>query len=601
VFCGLLGSQTDYVPDTPVCNALEINALLRLARQLRDDALPVLRVAILADTSSQLLAGALKGFARHLGYTLDLFEGEFDQIEAQALDPGSSLHEFRPETVIIYLAAEKIRVWFGTHAVSEREGFAQQFAERACGLHAALSASGCQVIFFNLADPGDAVFGNYGSKVLWSLQNQIRFCNQELARLAREADDFHVFDLAALQAGLGRNVLFDPKLYYTSKFALTPDALPLVARGLVQMLATRKGSFLKCIILDLDNTLWGGVVGDDGLERIQIGDLGIGPAFTAFQSWLKQLRDRGIVLAVCSKNDEANAREPFVKHPDMVLRLDDIAVFVANWEDKATNIRRIKSIIDVDYSAMMFLDDNPVERQLVRESFPTMKVPELPEDPSEYVSFLTGLDPFETASYTANDAQRTSEYQSEARRHHEREKFVNPADFLQSLEMRAAARPFSKFNIPRVTQLTQRSNQFNLRTVRYSEKEIAALANSPNHVTLAFELKDRFGDNGLISVIILERQDEAFFVDTWIMSCRVLGRGMEQLVLNTIVDTARREGIRRVIGEFLPTAKNGMVKDHYRKLGFRPEKEKLWVLECADYSELPVKIARESAQETADA
>src|SRR6185437_13261102 len=198
--------------------------------------------------------------------------------------------------------------------------------------HETLSSKGYQTLFFNLSDPGDAVFGNYGVKVEWSLQNQIRKCNAELSRLAAEADDFHVFDLAALQAEHGRNVLFDPKLYYTSKFALTPAILPVVARNVVKMLATRKGSFVKCVILDLDNTLWGGVIGDDGMDRIQIGDLGLGLAFTAFQAWIKQLRDRGIVLAVCSKNDEANAREPFEKHPDMVLRLADIAVFMANWD-----------------------------------------------------------------------------------------------------------------------------------------------------------------------------------------------------------------------------------------------------------------------------
>jgi FkbH-like protein len=579
----------------------EINALLKLARKPRQDAASVLRAALLADTSSQLMAGALRGCARHLGLTLDLFEAEFDQIETMVFDSASPMHEFRPETVIIYLAGEKIRCGFGKLSIAERGAFASQFIERVRSLHEALSSCGCQVVFFNLADPGDAVFGNYAGKVAWSLQNQIRLCNSELSRLAGVADDFHVYDLAALQAELGRNFLFDPKLYFTSKFALTPGALPFVARGVVKMLAARKGTFLKCVILDLDNTLWGGVVGDDGMDRIQIGDLGLGPAFSAFQSWLKQLRDRGIVLAVCSKNEDANAREPFLKHPDMVLRLDDIAVFMANWDDKASNIRRIKGIIDIDYSAMIFLDDNPAERQLVRESFPAMQVPELPADPCEYVSFLTALNPFETASYTAQDAGRTGEYQVEARRHQEREKFVNLSDFLQSLEMRGLVRPFLPFNIPRVAQLTQRSNQFNLRTVRYTEKQAAALAASASHVTLAFELKDRFGDNGLISVVILEEQGAEFFIDTWLMSCRVLGRGMEQFVLNTIFDKARERGIKLVVGEYLATAKNGMVKDHYSKLGFVAESGNRWALETAAYVDRPVHIVREEFNEVAGA
>jgi FkbH-like protein len=573
--------------------------LLKLARKARKDNAVVMRSALLADTASQLLAGALRGYAAHLGMALDLFEAEFDQIEAQVFDPASDLHQFRPDTVIIYLAAEKIRAGFGKLSVAERGAFADRFADRVQALHQALSRRGYRTLCFNLADPGDAVFGNYAVKVDWSLQNQIRRCNAELTRLAAAADDFLVYDLAALQAELGRAGLFDPKLYYTSKFALTPAALPTVARGVVKMLAARQGAFLKCVILDLDNTLWGGVVGDDGLDRIQIGDLGLGPAFTAFQSWLKQLRDRGIVLAVCSKNDDANAREPFLKHPDMVLRLDDIAVFLANWEDKATNIRRIKSIVDVDYGAMMFLDDNPAERQLVRESFPTMQVPELPEDPTEYLAFLTALNPFETASYTAQDAQRTGEYQTEARRHQEREKFVDLGDFLQSLAMHGSVRSFEPFNIPRVAQLSQRSNQFNLRTVRYTEKQIEELARSPRHSCLAFELKDRFGDNGLISVVILEIQGNECFVDTWLMSCRVLGRGMEQFVLNTIFEIAAARGLTRVVGEYLPTPKNGMVKDHYAKLGFQAEPANRWALATADYVARPVHIARAPAPEPA--
>jgi FkbH-like protein len=583
----------------PVTNPPEIAALLKLAKRPRNPASPLLRAALLADTSAQLLATALRGFAVHQGFALDLFEGEFDQIEMPVLDPASALHAFRPETVIIYLAAEKIRAKFGTHSIAGRDSFAADFSSRVRTLHETLSARGYQTIFFNLADPGDAVFGNYGNKVSWSLQNQIRLANVELSRLAREASDFHVFDLAALQSAVGRAALFDPKLYFTAKFALTPDILPLVARDLVKMLTVRKGAFLKCVILDLDNTLWGGVIGDDGLDRIQIGDLGLGPAFDAFQSWLKQLRDRGIVLAVCSKNNEAIAREPFLKHPDMLLRLEDIAVFVANWDDKATNIRRIKSIIDIDFSAMMFLDDNPAERQLVRESFPAMLVPELPEDPSEYVSFLTALNPFETPGYTPQDARRTNEYQTEAKRHEEREKFVNLADFLRSLEMRALVQPFLPFNFPRVAQLTQRSNQFNLRTVRYTEKQIESLANSTGHVTLAIELKDRFGDNGLISAIILERRDDACFIDTWLMSCRVLGRGVEQFVLNAIVEKARDLGAKRIIGEYLPTAKNGLVKDHFSRLGFTPAPDGRWLLDLAAYIERPVNIFSGDSREVA--
>ena len=262
----------------------EIAALLKLARQPGAEGVPCARAALLADTASQLLAGTLKGYAKHLGFRLELFEGEFDQIEMAVLDPASALHAFRPETVIIHLAAERIAAKFGTLSVAERGGYAEAFGERARRLHQALANRGYQTLFFNLADPGDGVFGNYGNKAAWSLRNQIRLCNVELMRLAMETSDFHVYDLTALQSAMGRAAMFDAKIYFTSKFALTPEILPLVARDLAQMLAARMGIFRKCVILDLDNTLWGGVVADDGLDRIQIGDLGLGPAFTAFQS-----------------------------------------------------------------------------------------------------------------------------------------------------------------------------------------------------------------------------------------------------------------------------------------------------------------------------
>ncbi len=550
-----------------------------------------MRAALLADTASQLLAGSLKGFVRQLGHELDLYEGGFGQVEMQIVDPASAMHAFAPETVIVYLAAERIAAAYGTLPVPERLDFSNAFVERVRKLHGRLSARRYQTIFFNLIDPGDGIFGNFGNKVAWSLQNQIRQCNVALAHMAQQHADFGVFDLAGVQAAHGRAAMFDPKLFFTSKFALAPAILPRVARDLAQMLLARKGVFAKCVILDLDNTLWGGVVGDDGLDRIHIGELGLGPAFSAFQSWIKQLADRGVVLAVCSKNDEANAREVFLKHPDMVLRLKDIAVFMANWSDKASNVRLIKSIIDIDYGAMIFLDDNPAERQLIRESFPAMIVPELPADPAEYTSCLMDLNLFEAGSYTPEDGQRTSAYQAETTRRSERENFVDLDDFLRSLNMTASVRAFLPFNVPRIAQLTQRSNQFNLRTVRYSEKEIYELADSEAHVTFAFELRDRFGDSGLISVAILEKRSADLFVDTWLMSCRVLGRGMEQFVLNTLMSAAKARGAARLVGEYLPTAKNGMVKDHYQKLGFTDIGSGLWAMETSKYRETPVHIA----------
>jgi len=332
--------------------------------------------------------------------------------------------------------------------------------------------------------------------------------------------------------------------------------------------------------------MWGGVIGDDGIEKIQVGDLGIGKAFTNLQKWAKDLKNRGIILCVCSKNTESIAKEAFIKHPDMVLRLEDIAVFVANWENKADNIRHIQSILNIGFDSMVFLDDNPFERNLVRQELPMVTVPELPEDPTEYMPYIRSLNLFETATVSEEDNKRTKRYQEEAERNQSKAKFGSIDDYLTELKMRADCVIFSKFSVPRIAQLTQRSNQFNLRTIRYSEQDIENMRFDDQKVTFQVSLQDKYGEYGLISVIIGEIQKESLFIDTWIMSCRVLKRGVENYVLNEIVARCKELGLSKVTGEYLSTPKNAIVKDHYKNLGFSfKEASNHWELLISTYSE----------------
>ena len=302
--------------------------------------------------------------------------------------------------------------------------------------------------------------------------------------------------------------------------------------------------------------------------------MGIGKAFTELQEWVRKLKQRGIIICIASKNDENIAKEPFLHHPDMVLKLDDIAVFMANWETKVDNIRHIQSILNISFDSMVFLDDNPFERNMVRENIKGITVPELPEDPGDYLEYLYSLNLFETASYSATDKNRTKQYQVEAKRMSLKNTFENEADFLRSLEMESEVSGFTKFNIPRVAQLSQRSNQFNLRTVRSTESDCEQMASDARTIDLCFTLKDKFGDNGLVSIVILKDMgNETLFVDSWIMSCRVLKRGMENFTLNTLVEIAKDKGYKHIIGEYLPTAKNKMVENHYSSLGFKRMEE----------------------------
>jgi FkbH-like protein len=530
------------------------------------------KLALVGDTATQFLATAIRGAGIERGYNIDLFEAEYNQVERQFLDPSSELYEFDAEFIVLFQSTHKLGEAHSMLPTERQVALADERIDFINSVCQNPQLKDKKIICFNYPEIEDTVFGSYANRVESSLTFQVRKLNFELMKLAQQHPNLFICDIAGLQNKFGRNFMFASNVYVSTEMILSIDALPYVASRVVDIVAAVKGQFKKCLILDLDNTVWGGVIGDDGLEGIQLGHgLGIGKAFTEFQMWVKKLKQRGIIICVASKNNEETAKEPFEKHPDMVLKLDDIAVFQANWETKVDNIRTIQRILNIGFDSMVFLDDNPFERNMVRENIQGITVPELPEDPGEYLEYLYSLNLFETASYSNADKDRTKQYQVEAKRVSLAKTFHNEADFLKSLNMVSTVSGFTKFNTPRVAQLSQRSNQFNLRTVRYTEEDIAQLAEDANTIDLSFTLEDKFGDNGLIAVIIMKRQDEeTLFVDTWFMSCRVLKRGMENFTLNTMVAKAKAAGYKRIVGEYLPTPKNKMVENHYASLGFTP-------------------------------
>ena len=531
---------------------------------------PKIKVALLGDTATQLLVTAIKGEATDRGISLDLYEGEYSQVERQLMDPTSELYEFDADIIVVFQSTHKLGEYHSSLTMENQALLAEERLSFIASLCENPSFANKKLIYFNYPEIEDTVFGSYANKVESSFSYQVRKLNYELMNLSRQYPNLFICDIAGLQNLFGRQFMFAPNVYMTTEMVLSVNALPYVASRVVDIIAAIKGQFKKCLILDLDNTVWGGVIGDDGLEGIELGHgLGIGKAFTEFQMWIKKLKQRGIIICVASKNNEETAKEPFEKHPDMILKLDDIAVFQANWETKVDNIRTIQGILNIGFDSMVFLDDNPFERNMVRENIPGITVPELPEDPAMYLEYLYSLNLFETASYSNADKDRTKQYQVEAKRVSLSKTFTNEADFLKSLNMISTVSGFTKFNTPRVAQLSQRSNQFNLRTIRYTEADIENMAQDPDVIDLSFTLEDKFGDNGLIAVIIMKKQDEeTLFVDTWFMSCRVLKRGMENFTLNTMVERARLAGYKYIIGEYIPTPKNKMVEMHYPNLGF---------------------------------
>lgn len=544
------------------------------------------KLALLSDSASQFLNTCIKGYGYTRKLHFDIYEADYNQIELQVSDPESELYSFNPDFIFINVSTEKLLSAFCKTESALQGVFAdltmQSFRQYAETIFSRLKS---KLIINTYPEINDSVFGNYSSKNSASFTYQLRKINLMLMELSQKNKNLFICDICALQSEIGHSKLFDPKMYAMADMVYSTDALPLIAKNVTDIVLSYSGIFNKCLILDLDNTTWGGIIGDDGMEGIQVGHFGLGKVFSELQHWAKQLKQRGILLAVCSKNTEEIAKEPFLSHPDMVLRMDDIAVFVANWETKVDNIRHIQSILNIGFDSMVFIDDNPFEREMVKSAIPDITVPEMPEDPVDYLVYLRSLNLFETASFTEEDTERTKQYQEEALRNTLQASFENAGDFLANLQMTSHVAPFDEFTIPRVAQLTQRSNQFNLRTVRYTEEDVKRISKDPNYYTMSLTLDDRIGHHGLIALIILKKQDDTtLFIDTWIMSCRVLKRGMENFTMNMIVELAKEQGFTKIAGEYLPTNKNGIVKNHYQDLGFKQAGDK-WVLDVPTYEE----------------
>lgn len=542
-------------------------------------------LALLGDTSTQFLAKVIRACGYDDQLNLEVWQSDYDQIDLQLNNVDSEYYGKDHDYTIIFKSAQKL---IKTYYVSKKKNSLAEFFidKMAQHIESINQRKKTRIIIFNLVEIPDQIYNNFGNRYEGSWIYQLRKINIDLMDLARGYDNVYICDLSIIQNRLGRETFLDPVNFTRSDATIGLKALPAVGRSVCDIVAAGTGKFNKCLILDLDHTMWGGIIGDDGIENIQIGSLGIGKVFSEIQLWAKTLKNRGVILCICSKNTESVAKEPFERHPDMILRLDDIAVFMANWESKSDNIRHIQAILNIGFDSMVFLDDNPFERNLVRTELPEVTVPELPKDPVYYLPYLEQFNLFETLTVSSLDKDRTKQYQTEAKRVVFHKAQGSLEEYLKNLKMEARVSAFDNFHVPRISQLTQRSNQFNLRTIRYDEAEIKTLINSENHITRYIALGDKFGDYGLIGLLVLEKlNEEQAFIDTWIMSCRVLKRNVEALALNELVKTCHEQGFSTLIGERLPTKKNVLVEHHYENLGFLEGDDGRWYLDLENYEE----------------
>jgi len=550
-----------------------------------------IRLAVIGDCATQHLTVLLRVlFSRH-GLDADIYEGAFDAAEGEARNPRSGLYRHDPEVVIVLNTVQALRDKFYQRSGSAGD-FRDETVSRLTGVWDALRAhTQATVLQTTLVAPFERLFGQYDRQVPGSLSTIVSDVNAAIVSEARSRNLLLV-DLEEVASWVGRRSWFDERLWAIAKLPTAMEHLPLVAQGIVDVTLATKGRAVKCVVLDLDNTLWGGVVGDDGPHGIKIAAHGDGEAFHRFQCFLKELKNRGILLAVCSKNEHENAVRPFEINSEMVLKLDDITVFVANWENKPQNIASIRDALNIGLDSMLFLDDNPFERAAVRTLLPDVMVPELPEDPADYVKTLVELNLFETTAFSAEDAQRSTLYRQEAQRRLAETTAPSFEDYLQSLEMTIEVTRFTPEQLGRITQLLQRSNQFNLTTQRHNQAQCEAMMNDiEGCLPLTASLRDRFGDHGLISIVVVrpDRAADTAVISDWLMSCRVLTRGVEEYLMNHVVEQARRWGLSSVAASYIPTSKNAMVKDFYARFDFRKTVEHAdgridWVLPVAEYT-----------------
>ena len=583
---------------------MQVDAALSKIPHIGNSRFEDVRLAVLgASTIDHLLAPIRVAGLRH-GLRVVTYASAYGQYRHELLDLESQLYTHHPDTVLFSLAA---RDFIGATPITVSSSEAHRVVATATddirGLwrlaHEHLGALVIQQSFLDATPP---LFGGLDAVVPGAPARLIAKLNAKLCDDALE-DGVLLLDAARASSRDGLDAWFDVVRWLQGKLEIAPSAASSYGELVSRLIAAARGKSKKCLVLDLDNTLWGGVIGDDGVAGVVLGEgSGVGEAYLALQRYAKLLKDRGILLAVCSKNDIATAEAAFLEIPEMLLKRSDFAALVVNWNDKVENLQVIARQLNIGIDSLVFVDDNPVERAFVRERLPLVAVPELPADPANYVRCIAEAGYFEAVSFTQEDKERAVQYSTNSKREDLRLTTSDLDTFLRQLDMSVIFGPVTSLNVARATQLINKTNQFNTTTIRRTESEVQMLASQPGSLLLQFRLIDRFGDNGLVSVMLLTQAEEDFGVldlINWVMSCRVFGRQLEDEAMNILVETARDRGVHTLRAAFIPTAKNAVIRELFGRLGFSkteaepgPDASILWALKLEDYVPRPTWIIR---------
>jgi len=568
-------------PVTPA-NVLRKRHSLKKALLEQTNLTPV-RIAILGGSTTTEVRSMLELFLLAQGIQPTFYESGYNRYAEDLLFENPSLMDFKPDVVFFHTTWHNVaqfpELMESEVDVEQRlRGEVSRFESLWEKVQSNLDAL---IIQNNFDLPHLRPLGNVEAFEFSGRINFLMRLNAEFATYARRHPRFLINDILYLSAQVGLDTWYSHTYWYSFHMAVSPTATVPLAQNVAAIVKSVYGKSKKCLVLDLDNTLWGGVVGDDGVQNLVLGrDHPVGEAFLDFQRYAKDLQRRGLILAVCSKNDIENAKEGF-SHPDSILNLNDFSAFKANWNPKSENIREIATELNIGLDSIVFVDDNPAERALVLGQLPEVATPDVGSNVARFAEILESEHYFDVYRVVQDDLNRSAYYNGNAQRSAYQASFQNYGEFLASLEMTAEIAPFSPLYLDRITQLINKTNQFNLTTRRYTSAEVEAIAHHPDYVTLYGRLADRFGDNGLVSVVIGRVANEMLELDVWLMSCRVLNREMELAVFDALVEQCQIREIGKIVGVYRPSKKNGMVADHYPKLGFgmsdgSTEERRLW-------------------------
>lgn len=527
------------------------------------------KIAVFGGSTTNEIINTLELFLLNAGIEAEFYESEYAQYEQDAVFPSEELLSFKPDIVFVHTTNRNIRnlpeVTDSKEIVDEK--LKAEFARFENIWNSIRDKFHCPIIQNNFEMPFYRLMGNKDCSDYRGRTNFISRLNQAFYDFAEKTEGFYINDINYLSADYGLKEWSNPSFWNMYKYAMCFEAIPSLAFSVSNIIKSIFGKNKKALALDLDNTLWGGVVGDDGVDGIEIGqENGVSQSYYEFQSYIKQLKSLGIILTVCSKNDHENAIAG-LNHPEGVLKPDDFIIIKANWENKDRNIAETAAELNILPESIVFVDDNPAEREIVKAQLKGVQAPVM-DSVENYITTIDRSGFFEVTTFNEDDLKRNEMYKENAMRNAQQASFADYGEYLKSLDMKATIGDFIPVYIARITQLTNKSNQFNLTTKRYTQTEMEEVWHSPNYIRLYGKLIDKFGDNGVVSVVIGEKREDTLHIDLWLMSCRVLKRDMEQAMLDTLVEKCRQNGISKIKGYYYPTKKNGMVRELYGTFGF---------------------------------